>query len=645
MTSSRQLAAILFADIVGYTGLMQEDEANALALLQKLRNKLEQVVDLHHGRILEVRGDGALCRFSSTLECVKAAIALQLDMQNNPYVPVRIGLHTGDVIVSGDSIYGDGVNVASRMESFSIAGSIFISGRVYEDVKNQKDIQTLFLGMYSLKNVKEDIPLYAIANPGIVIPTDDTLTGKGDGIRQKCILVLPFVNLSQDIEQEYFSDGLTEELISNLSRVQHVKVISRTTSMKYKGSNLDLKTIGRETGASYVLEGSVRQSGNHIRITVQLVDAMQDIHLWADAYRGMLDNIFDIQENVSSKIVEALRLQLTDAEKNSLQKRFTVNTEAYQLYLQGRYFWNKRNEEGLQKAVRYFERSIEKDPEYALAWSGLADTYNMLGEFTSISRRELYPNAMAAVEKALLLDNRLAEAHISMACLLMINEWDWTRAYNEFIIGLELNPNYATGHHWYAEWLQYMGRLDEAIMEIAIAVDLDPISQAIVKDQGMIHYYGRQYDVAIEKAKISKVLDPDFQQVHRLLSLCYQGKGMFEEAIAEHHLWALRIRNEVKSNVALAQLYAAAGRKEDALGLIDSMTTDRILTGNDYRGMALVYASLGDADSAFSWMEKSVAKHEESLVSMGVDPKFDPIRDDPRFEDIMKKIGLPIVRA
>jgi TolB-like protein/class 3 adenylate cyclase/lipoprotein NlpI len=641
MGSSRQLAAILFADIVGYTGLMQEDESNALELLQKLRNKLEEVVGLHQGRILEFRGDGALCRFSSTLESVRAAIALQLDMQTEPMVPLRIGLHTGDIIISGDSIYGDGVNVASRMESFSIAGSIFISGRVYEDIKNQKEIRTLWLGMYSLKNVKEDIQLYAIANPGLIVPTETNLKGKGDGMRYKCILVLPFVNLSQDVEKEYFSDGLTEELISNLSRLQHVRVISRTTSMKYKGTNLDLKAIGRETGATYVMEGSVRQSGNHLRITAQLVDAIQDIHLWSDSYSGLMDNIFDIQEKVASKIVEALRIQLTDDEKDSLLKRFTDNTEAYQLYLQGRYFWNKRNEEGLQKAVQHFEYSIEKDPNYALAWSGLADTYNMLGEFTSLSRRELYPNAKAAVEKALLLDNQLAEAHISLACLRMINEWDWAGAYSEFKIGLGLNPYYATGHHWYAEWLQYMGRLEEAIREIAIAVDLDPISQAIAKDQGMIYYYGRQYDLAIEKAQISKALDPDFHQVHRLLSLCYQGKGLFEKAIAEHHLWSKRIRNEVKSNVALAQIYAAAGRKKETLDLITSMSTGLILTGNDFRGMALVYASLGDADTAFKWMEKSIAKHEESLVSMGVDPKFDPIREDPRFKVILAKLGLP----
>ena len=641
MTSSRQLAAILFADIVGYTGLMQEDEANALALLQKLRNKLEEVVQLHQGRILEFRGDGALCRFSSTLESVRAAIALQLEMQSEPLVPLRIGLHTGDIIISGDSIYGDGVNVASRMESFSIAGSIFISGRVFEDIKNQKDIQTLSLGMFSLKNVKEDIPLYAIANPGLVIPSDTNLKGKGDGMRQKCILVLPFVNLSQDVEQEYFSDGLTEELISNLSRLHHVKIISRTTSMKYKGTPLDLKAIGRETGASYVMEGSVRQSGNHLRITAQLVDALRDVHLWAESYSGNMDNIFDIQEKVASKIVEALRIQLTEVEKDSLQKRFTPNTEAYQLYLQGRYFWNKRNEEGLQKAVRYFERSIKIDPKYALAWSGLADTYNLLGEFTNLSRRELYPNAKAAVEKALMLDNQLAEAHISLACLMMVNEWDWTGAYTEFRIGLELNPNYATGHHWYAEWLQYMGRHEEAIREISIAVELDPVSQTIVKDQGMIYYYSRHYDLAIEKATMSKALDPDFLNVYRLLSLCYQAKGMFDKAIEQHHLWAQRMRNEVKSNVALAQIYAASGRKEEALDLISAMTTGDILTGNDFRGMSLVYASLGDADTAFEWMEKSVAKHEESLVSMGVDPKFDPIRSDPRFAVILAKLGLP----
>ena len=512
---SRQLTAIMFADIVGYTAMMQEDEALAMQLRHKLQKKLEEEVSIHYGRILEFRGDGALCCFTSTIEAVRAALALQLDMQTNPFVPLRIGMHTGDVVVEGNNIYGDGVNIASRMESFAVPGSIFISGKVYDDIKNQKDIQTVSLGKYVLKNVKEQVEIFAISNPGIKVPDKKNLEGKGEKAAEiksieRSIIVLPFVNMSNDPEQEYFSDGLTEELISNLSRLKDMRVISRTTSMQYKGTKKDIKTIGRENGVNYITEGSVRKHGSNLRITAQFIDANNDMHLWAETFRGTIDDIFDIQEMVSEKIAEALRIQLTREEQNMLEKRYTDDTEAYQLYLKGRYFWKKRNEEGLKAALEQFEKALEKDPGYALAWAGLADTYSLMGEFTNISRRELFPKQMAAVNRALEIDNRLGEAHISLAISLMLNEWDWKNSEKEFQLGIELSPNYATGHHWYAEWLMFMGRNEEAFREISLAVELDPVSLGILKDKGIYYYYNRQYETAINMAMMTLELGPNF---------------------------------------------------------------------------------------------------------------------------------------
>jgi TolB-like protein len=629
----------MFADMVGYTAMIQEDEALALALRQKLRRKLEEAVNSHYGRILEFRGDGALCSFNSAIEGVKAAVALQLDMQTLPIVPLRIGIHTGDVMVDGDYVYGDGVNIASRIESFAVPGSIFISGKVYDDIKNQKDIQAVPLGKYALKNVKEQVELFAISNAGIQIPEIHSLEGKGERILQKSILVLPFVNMSTDTEQEYFSDGLTEELITSLSRLKEIRVISRTTSMLYKGTTKDVKTIGKETGVSYILEGSVRRFKNDLRITAQFIDANKDLHIWAETFRGKMEDIFDIQETVSVKIVEALRMQLTGKEKKKLQKRYTENSEAYQLYLQGRYSWNKRNEEGLNTASRYFEKALEKDPKYALAWAGLADTYSLMGEYTNISRRELYPKQMEAVSKALELDSNLAEAHISLAISLMLNEWDWKNSEKEYKIGLELNPNYATGHHWYAEWLLYNSKFEEALNEITLATELDPVSQGILKDKGIHFYYTRQYDEAIDLGKKTLELDPGFVPAHRLLSLAYQGKGLYNKAIAENQRWGELTGNKVKTEVALVQIYAAAGYKQEVEKMLKLLDTSK-LGGNDYRGMATIYAGLGDMDNAFEWLEKSFKKHEESLCSLNIDPKMDPLRNDPRFDSMVKRIGL-----
>jgi TolB-like protein/class 3 adenylate cyclase/Flp pilus assembly protein TadD len=549
MSTLRQLAAIMFADIEGYTALMQDNESLAIGYRERLKNKLQELVNIHGGRILELRGDGALCSFGSTLESIKAATALQLELQTPPLVPLRIGIHTGDVLIDNNNVYGDGVNIASRMESFAVPGSIFISGKAYDDIKNQKEISAVSMGRYILKNVKEQVEIFAISNKGLKIPDANSLEGKGEIIKQKCILVLPFVNMSNDPEQDYFSDGLTEELISSLSRLKNAKVISRTTSMKYKGTDKDIKTIGKETGASYIMEGSVRKAGNNLRITAQFVDAIRDSHLWAESFRGTLDDIFDIQENVSSKIVEALRLQLTLEEKNDLQKRYTENTDAYQLYLQGIFFWKKRNEAGLKSAIKHFEKALEQDPEYALAWAGIADTYSLMGEYTNISRRDLYVSQMNAIHKALELDPRLAEAHVSLGISLMLNDWDWVGAEREFKLGIELNPNYATGHHWYAELLLFLGKTEEAFKEISIAVDIDPISQGILKDKGIFYYYTGQHDDAIKTAMTTLELDPGFVPVHRLLSLAYLGKGMYDEAIKENKRWGQLTGNKIKTDV------------------------------------------------------------------------------------------------
>ncbi|HKB43513.1 MAG TPA: hypothetical protein VKC90_03960, partial [Chitinophagaceae bacterium] len=274
-----------------------------------------------------------------------------------------------------------------------------------------------------------------------------------------------------------------------------------------------------------------------------------------------------------------------------------------------------------------------------LAWAGLADTYSLMGEYTNISRRELFPKQLAAVNKALEIDNRLAEAHISLAISLMLNEWDWKNSEKEFRIGIELNPNYATGHHWFAEWLLFNGKFDEAFREISLAVELDPVSQGILKDKGIQFYYNRQYDEAIDIAIKTLELDSNFAPAYRLLSLAYQGKGMFNKAIAENQRWGEHTGNKVKTEVALVQIYAAAGYRDEAKKLLNHIEVSQ-LSGNDYRGMATTHASLGENNKAFEWLEKSYERREESLCSIKIDPKMDLLRSDPRFDDLVKRIGL-----
>ena len=481
----------------------------------------------------------------------------------------------------------------------------------------------------------------------LLVEAEMIRSGEGERVSQiqpapflSSIAVLPFANLSAEKDNEYFSEGLTEEIIMNLSKLQVLKVITRGSTMRYVKEGKTHKQIASDLGVQYLLEGSVRRYGSDLRITAQLVDAFRDEYIWAETYRGTMKDIFDIQERVAAEIAQALQIRLSPDERLNLKKRPTENTGAYQLYLQGRFFWNKRSEEGLTTAIRYFEQAIEKDPNYAVAWAGIADSYSLLGEYGNVPRRELYPKARAAVNKALEIDNRLAEVHTSLASILMLSEWDWANSEKEFKLALELNPNYATAHHWYSQWMLNMGRLEESLRMISRAAELDPVSQAILKDHGLAFYYDRQYDEAVAMARKTLELDPNYAAAHRLLSLAYQGKGLFAEAIVENQRWGELTGNKVEIAVTTAQLYAVSGRLEDAKRLVEQVQRDKLVTDQVYRGMALVYTALGEIDMAFTCLGESYERHEEAILTLKVDPKADPLRSDPRFVTLLRKIGI-----
>ena len=454
------------------------------------------------------------------------------------------------------------------------------------------------------------------------------------------IAVLPFADISQEQDNKYFSDGLTEEIITKLSKLKKVKIISRTSVLNYNRTGKTMKQIASELDVRYVIEGSVRKDISNLRITTQLIDAHQDTHLWADNFTGTTHQIFDFQEEVAVRILKALRIKLSSGEKRNLKRRTTQNTEAYNYYLKGRFFWSKRTLEGFETAIKYFEKAIEIDGNYALAWSGIADSYNLIADFGTMSRKELYPKSMAAVRRALELDNGLSEAHTSLGSLLMLSDWDWQNSLKEFKLAIKLNPNYATAHHWYGEWLLYNGLFNEAIVEISTAAKLDPLSAAILMDKGMFLYYSRDYDSAIEFARKSLELDSNLTSPYRLLSLAYLEKGMYPDAIAENKRWTDHNANPVESLVALGYCYASSGRKEEALKIAESVSLYQKLNGNTERGIALIYVALGEKDLAFTWLEKGYQSRAESLFMLKIDPKLDSIRTDPRFNSLIEKVGL-----
>ncbi len=457
---------------------------------------------------------------------------------------------------------------------------------------------------------------------------------------EKAIAVLPFSDLSSGGDNRYFSDGLTEEIIANLSRMKRVRVVSKTTVMQYNRSDKSAGKIAADLGVQFILEGSVRKRGSDVLITAQLIDAGADASLWSEKYPGTMDDVFTIQETVASKIAKALRLRLTPGERKDLKRRPTESTEAYQLYLKGRYHWNKRNREGLETSIRYFERAIKKDKKYALAWAGLSDAYNLLCEYTPVTRAETYPQAKKAVDRAIELDPELAEARTSLASLNMLYEMDWVKAEKEYRLSLYLKPDYATTHHWLAELLLYTGRSDEAMAEIDRAVELEPLSPAMSRDKGVMLYYLGRFDEAIDLGKKALALDRTFVTAHRLLSLAFASKGMTANAIAENQLWGELTGNRIEAGIWLAYIHAASGDEAGARELLGAVPLEKLSTGYQYRALGVVCATLGEDDAAFEWLGKALEARTESIASMKIDFKLERLRPDPRFAALLKKIGL-----
>lgn len=458
----------------------------------------------------------------------------------------------------------------------------------------------------------------------------------------KSIAVLPFDNISPDKDNEYFSDGLTEEIITNLSKIRTLKVISRTSIMRYKGMKKSLKQIASELGVQYILEGSVRKHGNDLRITAQLIDATQDAHLWVEKYRGTVEDVFDIQEKVAGEIARALKIQLTPHEQEDLKKCYTCNTEAYQLYLKGRYYWNKRTEEGMLKGIEYFKQTIKIDPGYALAYVGLADAYILLGVYNYLPPNETMPKAKVAALRALEIDDLLGEGHASLAHLKMLYDWDWLGAEKEFKRAIELNPGYAPAHQWYTLNLSWTGRLDEAMAEIKKAQELDPLSLIINTDVGLIHYLAGRYDQAIEQCQKTLEIDPNFFVTHLGLGFAYEQKGMFQKAINELQQALALSGGSTLVLAELGRVYAMSGNKEEAQKI--AMTLNE-LSQQKYvspYSMARLYLCRGEIDLGFEWLYKAVKEKSLFLIHapFNVDPCFKDLNSDSRFTELLKKMGL-----
>jgi TolB-like protein/class 3 adenylate cyclase/Flp pilus assembly protein TadD len=667
----RRLTAILSADVVGYSRLMAEDEVATVRTLRTYRDEIGLLVQHHRGRVVDSPGDNLLAEFPSALEAAGCAVEIQRVLgARNAALPVerkmefRLGVHIGDVMVEGERIYGDGLNVAARLEGLADPGGICISGNVHVLIRNRLGVSCEDLGEQKVKNIAEPVRVYRVAvepQPESstprrlpqrvalvlfvlllgasvftwwVVSRDLRPTGTAGEVSIESLAVLPLDNLSGDAGQDYFSDGMTEALISELAKIRALRVISRTSVMQYKGARRGLPEIARELNVDAVVEGSVLRAGDRVRITAQLIHASTDRHLWAESYERDLRDILALQRELAGAISREIRMELTPEAETRPGR---VNPRAHDAYLKGRYYLDRQDSE---KALSYFQKAIDEDPAYAPAYSGLADYYSVLGVVPAISPQEVMPKARAAALKALELDDTLA--HASLAMVRFHYEWDWAGAEKEFRRALELNPSYAHAHANYALYLGAMGRIEESLAAIDRAEALDPLSPRIQVVSAIFQMFVvRNNERAIQGLREVLEMAPQFEVARASLAVALGMSTMHDEAIEEARRAVDLSSRNVDSLTGLAWVYANAGRGDEARKLLEELVELSKQGYVPHFQIAEVYAGLGEGDEALEWLERAYEERSASLPWLTMDPILDLLHPNPRFQDLVRRLGLP----
>ena len=643
MPQSRQLVAIMFTDIAGYTALMGNDEQKAFELLHTNRQLQQQLIKQFNGVWIKELGDGVLASFSTATDAVLCASKIQEASTDIADLKLHIGIHLGEVIFENNDVFGDGVNIASRLQTLAPGGSIWISASVYKNVSNKKDIKTKFVREEFLKNVKDPVEIYEVITNTAAIENPVELKKEEKEIPRKSVAVLPFVNMSNDPEQEYFSDGVAEEILTSLSHLKDLKVAGRTSSFQFKGKNVDLREIGKKLGVSTVLEGSVRKYGNSLRVTAQLINVQDGFHLWSERYDKTMDNIFAIQDEIAFAITEKLKVTLLENERTKISKSHTQNTEAYELYLKGRFYINRRGS-FILKGLQSFQNAIKADPGFAPAFAGFAFA-NMLSAFYSFfPGREVMKEIKGAAEKAIKLDDLLGEAYVALGAYYVHLEWNWVEAKKNHKKAIELNPKFAQAYSLYG--MQYLawveGKFEEAEEQGRTAVKLEPLSAIDHADLAWTLYTANRFDEALSCAKTGIELDSNSFLSHRIAGLCYLALRRYDEAIdALEYLLKISNSNQHALNT-LIWVHCCNGHLEEAKRLMTELenksTTEYIAATH----LAISAAYLDDFDKAFNYFEKALNDRDPIITQLKYSP-FVPasLRNDMRFQHLLERVGFP----
>jgi adenylate cyclase len=629
----------MFTDMVGSTAAAQTNEDSALKLRDEQAALVRPLFTAHQGREIKSMGDGFLAEFDSALRAVECALDIQQHLYERNSQPgvasiqLRIGIHLGDVEQKETDIFGDAVNIASRIEPMASPGGVCISGEVYSQVRNKVPNKLEKLPPTPLKGLRVSIDVYRIVLPWTAGETDP---GSSD---PKGFAILPFSNISPDPKDEYFADGLTEELITVLSQLRDLRVISRTSVMQYKSTTKTAAQIGGELGVVSILEGSVRKAGNRIRVTAQLIDAGSDRHLWAKTYDRELDDIFAVQTEIARQVAEALQVELRATEVARLGARASVRPDSYLAYLKGRTRLHDRSETSLTEAKEQFELAISLDPGNAAAYSGLADAIRLQGWRThDIPRASWEETTRRLVARAIELDPNLAEAHTSLG-LILWEAYDYAGAEKQYQLSLALNPSYSAAHHWYATLLEDEGRIDEALREAQLAEAADPLAAGYVGALASLLVDLKRFDEALLKIQRLGVLDPDSYSYHSALEHFYRNRSELAQCLVE-----CRRSEELQANPGWKRMWrayylATSGETTAARALLRSEEALPDFPGLSWL-VSWAYALIGDLDSCFRCLEVAVETHNIALQPFRTRAELEIVRSDPRFQLVLKKMNL-----